>query len=221
MPGRGAVVVLAAAALLTFGAGSSIASPTEPAYVAQTAVSIERSDHRGYVNLFFTVTKNVQGSDYPTQLVVSVINCVAGSGHQVPLGPVGVGPGDCTDAGHTVSALSPTEFTMDASLRNARLRTTWLGKPLSVEWTAARVPAVHSTLDSDAGYDGYFMYDELAQRATAVTRLLGQKAACRPWTVASLETAAHGVLIPTAVQHPVPSNLADLGDLRAPRIRCT
>jgi len=192
----------------------------EPAFAAQTVVSIKRADHHGYVNLYFTVTRNVQGTDHPTQLVVTVQNCVAGTGHQVPLGPVGIGPGDCAEAGHTVTALAPANFAVDSSLRQARLRTTWLGKPLTVSWAAARVPAEHSNLDIDGGFDSFAMHDESAQRATAVTRLLGQKASCAPWTIANLKSAAHGVWIPSLVQHTTSADPSGLSDLRSARINC-
>jgi hypothetical protein len=214
------VVAVAIAAALVGPAAVSSAAPTDPAFAAQTDVSIKRADHRGYVNVYFTVTRNVQGTDYPTQLIVSVQNCVVGTGHEVTLGPVGVGPGDCTDGGHTVTALGPANFTMSSSLRQARLRTTWLGKALTIQWNAARVPAVHSNVDIDAGFASYVMLDESARRSTAVTRLLGQKGPCAPWPLASLETAAHGALLPAVVQHPTSTNPSDLSDLRSARIDC-
>ena len=176
-----------------------------PPYGVSALVQVRTADGQGAVHVEFYATQNVVGSEHPTELAVVVTRCDSDR---------------CLIAAEQVVPLPKGALKVHPSLRSASLRTSWLGRPLRIDWTANRrdVGLAKGNVAVDLGSRKSVWEDFQHQNATSRVWLLGRSAACPAWELSGMYTATF------AQQEPIVA--ADTGspsavpELRARRFPC-
>lgn len=151
---------------------------TKP-FIADTLQEVVRTDRKGTIMLDFLVSRDVSGTFGRTSLVVSGLTCGPDASNEVT----------CSSLGSTSQVISDAAFAIDAKLTSARLRTTWLGYPLAIDWTRERGMTMMTGKIGVMLSSPSFAIENFQNIFTrATTRFLDRRVACRPDTLAGLTT---------------------------------